>query len=114
VLDGKGQRAQDMVKHTLDYIEIVGSKVAERKKYVEEHQSFTRESKTYLEVQMKPHEPQKYKKGKLKFGRMVASITGQGWLDANPTVWYDKKHALEIPLTVRNVGTTEFSISIME
>lgn len=105
-LPGEGGRSVDAYEHLVEYIDELGAKVPERMGYVRASKAFEKESQGFLDVQMKPHEPQKVKKGKLKFGRMVVSIVGEGWIDANPTVWYDNKHLLEEPIMVRHTGDT--------
>lgn len=99
-LEHEGERLIDAQEHLRNYIKEIGAKVALRNGYVRDHEREIGESKTYLDVQMKPHEAQKYKKGKLKFGRMVVSVVGQGWIDANPTVMYDGKHMMEHPTII--------------
>lgn len=112
-LAGQGGRSVDEYNHLIEYIDELGAKIAERHGYVKASKDFEKESQRFLNVQMKPHEPQKVKKGKLKFGRMVVSIVGEGWIEANPTVWYDNKHMLEEPIRVVNHGDT-FSIILRE
>lgn len=94
-------RVHDEVAEVLRYTEEIGSKVGERKAYVDDFKEGTASNKSYLAVQMKPHEAQKYKKGKLKFGRLVISIVGQGWIDANPSLLCDGKSALQALLHVK-------------
>lgn len=96
----KGIRLVDAQEDLKDYIRTIGSKVALRLGYLRDHEQESGVAKGYLDVQMKPHEAQKYKAGKLKFGRMVVSVVGQGWVDANPTVIYDGKHLMEHPTIV--------------
>jgi hypothetical protein len=112
-LDGEGGRNTNAMDHLIEYIDELGAKIPERKGYVKAACNYERESQNYLDVQMKPHELQKVKKGKLKFGRLVVSIVGQGWIEANPTVWYDSKHVLESPIRIDDHGD-EFSITLRE
>jgi hypothetical protein len=114
MMAGEGGRAENAIDHLIEYIDELGAKVPERMGFVKAAKAYERDAQKYLDVQMKPHEPQKVKKGKLKFGRMVVSIVGQGWIEANPTVWYDNKHILEEPIRVDNSSTKlgEFTVTL--
>jgi len=111
--DREGGRLLDHKDDLEQYIEEIGAKVKMRMRNAQEDADDSGYSKSYLDVQMKPHEVQKYKQGRLKFGRLVVSITGQGWVDANPTVFYDDKHLLEHPLVVTPVGRDSFSVNYL-
>jgi hypothetical protein len=111
-LPGQGGRNIDSYNHLVEYIDELGAKVPERMEYARAAKDYERTSQAYLDVQMKPHEPQKVKKGKLKFARLVVSIVGQGWIEANPTVWYDNKHMLEEPIRVTHVSKSKFKVTL--
>lgn len=98
--DGLGERLHDNMCLLESYIDDVGTKVAMRKHILNDAREFSTLPKTYIDTQMKPHEAQKYKKGHLKYGRLVMSISGDGWVEANPTVFRDGKHHMEHPLYV--------------
>jgi hypothetical protein len=88
-------REKDEIADIERYTEEIGTKIKERKRFISECVNGSDKSKKFLAVQMKPHETQKYKQGKLKFGRLVISIVGQGWIDARPSLLCDAKHVLE-------------------
>lgn len=99
-LEKKGNRLGDRIEDLLEYIDETAIKVALRKAFVQAEIRGESVPKTFVDITFKPHEFQKYKAGKLKFGRLIMSLTGDAWIKANPTVFKDGKHVLEHPIKI--------------
>lgn len=88
-----------------EYVEWLG--VKKRPRYeaislVENELNIMTRKSNRIATSMKPHEAQKYKKGKLKYGREVGSLTGEPWVKTNPIAYKEMKSQLEHPLVVEN------------